>query len=217
MRSRVPSTLRWTKQKTLDEILEDPVLEEAYGLFLRVKDSPRHIAFKPETLFNEVLAICTRMYEDKMPAEHLEHYAHDIYLDMGWHYAVDLVMTMAYALIKLQPKNPPSIQELLISIESQYQHNSYWAAFLQMNKRQAPVRKRKPLQMIPPDDIRAVVGQLNQQLAKVNGSSAGPIVFNLSISNEIKGPIDRLRVDKAEIYVESPGNNIAKQIISTSK
>ena len=50
MRSRIPSHIRWTGHKKMEELLDDPLAESLYGLFLKVKDSPRHITIKPEII-----------------------------------------------------------------------------------------------------------------------------------------------------------------------
>jgi hypothetical protein len=34
----------------MEELLDDPLAESLYGLFLKVKDSPRHITIKPEII-----------------------------------------------------------------------------------------------------------------------------------------------------------------------
>ena len=68
MSSRIPSRIRWTGHKKKEELLDDPLAESLYGLFLKVKDSPRHIAIKPEKLINEVYYICNRFYQDTNPS-----------------------------------------------------------------------------------------------------------------------------------------------------
>ena len=39
MATRTNGGIRWTKHKKIEELLDDPLVEEVYGLFLQVKDS----------------------------------------------------------------------------------------------------------------------------------------------------------------------------------
>ena len=39
MTSRTNGGIRWTRHKKIEEFLDDPLVEEIYGLFLQVKDS----------------------------------------------------------------------------------------------------------------------------------------------------------------------------------
>ena len=125
MRSRIPSQIRWTGHKKKEELLDDPLAESLYGLFLKVKDSPRHISIKPETLINEVYYVVNQFYQEADPSVSIDKYAHEIESDLGWRYASDLVMIMAYALMKTQ-KNPKKIEPLLCAIENQYRYCCYW-------------------------------------------------------------------------------------------
>ena len=125
MRSRVPRQLRWTRHKTIEELQEDPLAEGLYGLFLKVKDSPRHISIKPETLINEVFYVVNQLYQDADKSISIDIYAHEIESDLGWRYASELTMVMVYALMKTQ-KNPKRIDFLLNEIEYRYRLCSYW-------------------------------------------------------------------------------------------
>ena len=125
MRSRVPSQIRWTKHRTKEELLEDPLAEGLYGLFLKVKDSPRHISIKPEVLINEVYYVTNLFYQDADPSALLDIYAHEIESDLGWRYAADLVMIMSYALLKTQ-KSQKKMELLLHAIENKYRFCCYW-------------------------------------------------------------------------------------------
>lgn len=125
MRSRVPSQIRWTKHRTKEELLEDPLAEGLYGLFLKVKDSPRHISIKPEVLINEVYYVTNLFYQDTDPSGSIDLYAHEIESDLGWRYAADLVMIMAYALLKTQ-KSQKKLELLLHAIENKYRFCCYW-------------------------------------------------------------------------------------------
>lgn len=126
MRSRIPSGIRWTRHKTKEELLDDPLAESLYGLFLKVKDSPRHIAIKPEKLINEVFYICNHIYQDADPCAMMEYYIQEIESDLGWIYATDLVMSMVYVVLKSQSKNPSKVEKLILSLEKVYRRCCYW-------------------------------------------------------------------------------------------
>jgi len=150
MRSRIPSQIRWTGHKTMDELLDDPLAESLYGLFLNVKDSPRHISFKPENLINEVYYICNRFYQDPDPCSLMTDYEREIESDMGWRYATDLVMTMAYIVMRKQRKTSKKIQELLTIIERSYRGSQYWhACQVMIEQRENEKRKPRRVEMIP--------------------------------------------------------------------
>lgn len=125
MRSRVPSQIRWTKHKTKEEMLDDPLAESLYGLFLKVKDSPRHISIKPEVVINEVYYVTNQFYQDADPSASIDIYAHEIESDLGWRYAADLVMIMSYALVKTQ-RSQKKIESLVKAIENKYRFSPYW-------------------------------------------------------------------------------------------
>lgn len=162
MRSRVPSGIRWTGHKTKDEILDDPLAESLYGLFLKVKDSPRHIAFKPETLINEVYYICNCFYQDADPCAMIDKYAYEIESDLGWRYATDLVMSMAYVVMYKQRNNPVRIERLMRSIETIYGRCCYWEKchLLLKTDIQKPVREKPmPIFLNGKVDLREYLGK----------------------------------------------------------
>lgn len=143
MRSRVPSSIRWTRHKKMDELLDDPLAESLYGLFLKVKDSPRHLAFSAENLINEVYYISNECYNDDHPDYHLDDYAREVENDLGWNYAVDLVMPMVNVVIRSQKKIPSKLSAFLVEIEKQYHSSLYWNACQQIAvTKESPNKKR---------------------------------------------------------------------------
>lgn len=166
MKANHHSSKSRTSFKRVEDIKEDAINDELYGLFLKVKDSPRHIGIKPENLFNEVYGVCDRISHDKSPEEHLDIYAKEIEQDMGWHYAVDLVMTMVYNVIRLKKKETEKNKRILSAIEHTYQHNCYWQPFLNVQPRRA--------------DLAATILQLKRQLAK---KKEQPIVIQVGDAN----------------------------------
>ena len=184
MRSKVPSGIRWTGNKTKEELLDDPLAESLFGLFLKVKDSPRHIAFKPEKLINEVYYICNRFYQDANPSAMIDSYAHDIESDMGWSYATELVMSMAYIVVKSQRKNPDRVEELLQTIEKQYKFNCYWDECQRLVVKQKP---KEPGKFYFGEDLSSLLKQNGQELKKVLGKNPVFIINKVDQLNAILG------------------------------
>lgn len=129
MATKTNCKIRFTRKMKMEEILDDPLNEEVYGLFLQVKDSPRHIAIKAESLFNEVYYICSKFYQDNNPVEHLSFYVQEIESDLGWHYADDLVMPIAYVVLGSRKRIPLKIKMLMDAIKENYQPVEYWKVF----------------------------------------------------------------------------------------
>ena len=207
MRSRIPSQIRWTGQKKMEELLDDPVAESLYGLYLKVKDSPRHITIKPELLLNEAYSISNKIYQDNEPYGMIEVYEHEIESDMGWHYAKDLVMPMIYALISCQKKRPQYVDKALMAIRDKYIKSSYWSVFSSMpNPRHVTIRKDRNHSQVLDMTLNQIQKNLNvfQDLGQKN------IYVTLNIQNDIKGNIDHLHVAHADVAVgvAEKGSNV---------
>ena len=207
MRSRIPSHIRWTGHKKMEELLDDPLAESLYGLFLKVKDSPRHITIKPEIILNEVYLISNRIYQDAEPSNLIEDYEHEIESDMGWHYARELVMPMIHALIKRQKKNPPKVDYALLAIENKYKKSCYWPTFANIS---CPMER--PARIIPdhqPRMIDIAMKKLQTELSQYQDVNPKNIYVTLNIQNDISG-IDHLHLDHADVAVgvAEKGSNV---------
>lgn len=207
MSSRVPRGIRWTKHKTIEELLDDPLAEGLYGLFLKVKDSPRHISIKPELLINEAYRISNLFYQDDNPKDRLDLYAHEIELDLGWKYAVDLVMSMVYVILKAQGKNPSKVQSAIGSIEKYYHNNIYWNTFCGMSIGLSPhkVKQKKSPAIV----IDSIVQQCKQQFASACGKEGYALNLTINLNNEIKD-IEHLHLAHADVAVgiAEAGSNV---------
>jgi hypothetical protein len=168
----------------VEDITDDPLGEELYGLFLKIKDSPRHISIKAETLFNEVYDMSSRLEHDKNPSEHLEEYAKDVERNLGWHYGVDLVFPMSYAVLKCKKRQSKKVQILLETIEHRYRDSIYWETFTQ----RLFVKNKRKIRKLSID-----TEELLQCLKEYHG-------------------IPYIQVQQADIYVNSPGNIVSKEI-----
>ena len=74
MRSRIPSHIRLKGHKKMEELLDDPLAESLYGLFLKAKSSPIHIAFKPKHLQFPLKKIFKMMRSIKSRYNHCCHW-----------------------------------------------------------------------------------------------------------------------------------------------
>ena len=207
MRSRIPSQIRWTGHKKMEELLDDPLAESLYGQFLKVKDGPRHINIKPEIILNEVYLISNKIYQDAEPSNLIEDYEHEIESDMGWHYAKDLVMPMVYALISCQMKRPQYVDKALMVIQDKYIKSSYWPIFSAMtNPRHACIRKDRNHSQV----IDLALNQIQRNLSVYQDLGQKNIYVTLNIQNDINGNIDHLHVAHADVAVgvAEKGSNV---------
>ena len=191
----------------MEELLDDPVADSLYGLFLKVKDGPRHITIKPELLLNEAYFISNRIYQDKEPSEMIEVYEHEIESDMGWHYAKDLVMPMAYALISCQTKRPQYVDKTLMAIRDKYIKSSYWSVFSSMpNPRHVTIRKDRNHSQV----LDMTLNQIQKNLNVFQDLDQKNIYVTLNIQNDFNGNIDHLHVAHADVAVgvAEKGSNV---------
>lgn len=207
MRSRIPSHIRWTGHKKMEELLDDPLAESLYGLFLKVKDSPRHITIKPEIILNEVYLISNKIYQDAEPSNLIEDYEHEIESDMGWHYARELVMPMIYALIKGQKKKPQKVDCALVAIERKYHKSCYWPTFATVLRTEKRSAKNHP--DLQPHVIDIAMKKLQAELSQYQNINPTNIYVTLNIQNDISG-IDHLHLDHADVAVgvAEKGSNV---------
>lgn len=207
MQSIIPRQIRWTGHKKMEELLDDPLAESLYGLFLKVKDSPRHITIKPEILLNEVYLISNKIYQDAEPSTLIEAYEHEIESDMGWHYAKELVMPMIYALIKGQKKNPQKVDHALMEIERKYNKSCYWPTFATISNSIIPSNCNKGHH---PHVLDMAMKKLQTELSLYQDISQKNIYVTLNIQNDINGNIDHLHLDHADVAVgvAEKGSNV---------
>jgi len=190
MRSRVPSTIRWTREKGKEELLDDPIAESLFGLFRKVENSPRHIAIKPEKLINEVYYICNRLYQDTNPCTKIDSYAQDIETDMGWSYATELVMSMVYVVLKSLRKIPGRIEKLVLAIEEHYRYCCYWDECLQLLEKQ---RREEPKTFYFNHDLSSLLRQNGKNLTKIFGKSPVFIINKVDQLNAVLGDNTKIR------------------------
>lgn len=196
MQPKTSKGIKWSGNRKLEELLDNPVNEEIYGLFLRVKDSPRHIAISAENLINEVLYICSKFYQDDRPDKKLGVYVIEVGADLGWHYAADIVMPLAYALINAQRTIPKKIKVLLKSIESLYHSNSYWDKCSHLTIKNKPTKAKNV--SIEAQNLGAISDDIAALLKK---QLAGVSYVNININPQFTGEIKQMHVAHSDVAV----------------
>lgn len=129
----LPRTFIYRDRKELDEFLKDNELNEAlYDVFLEVKDNYYNLKISAETIFNEVYHQCTRLMLDPHPEARVWDYLNDAKNNTGWRYTSDLVFSMVYAILSLQPRLTSSIKRFLRCLEGKNLNECYFPAFKRM-------------------------------------------------------------------------------------
>lgn len=190
MRSTKASPICWTGHKKMEELLDDPLAESLYGLFLKAKDSPRHIAIKPEKLINEAYYISYLICQDSESCCSIDKYAQEIESDMGWGYAVELVMSMVYVILKSKKICSKRIDNHILLIENRYMGCCYWELCKPLLESRKPA-KNKNLYMHK--DLSSLLKN-NKELAKMLGGNPVFIINNVEQLNAILG--DHAEIEK---------------------
>lgn len=124
-------------------------------------------------------------YQERLKdAEHLDECIREIENNLGWHYGVDLVIPMSYAVLKNKKRLSKRIQDLMETIEHRYGGSIYWDTFTQ------PLSVARKKRVKP---IKLDTNDLLKCLEKYHG-------------------IPFIQVQQADIYVNSPGNIVSKEI-----
>lgn len=190
MRSRKTSPLCWTGNKKMEELHDDPLAESLYGLFLKAKDSPRHIAIKPEKLINEAFYISYLIYQDSASCCNINKYAQEIESDMGWGYAVELVMSMVYVILKSKKICSKRIGNHILLIENKYMGCCYWGLCKPLLENRKPAKNKR---LYINKDLPSLLKN-NKELAKMLGGNPIFIINNVEQLNAILG--DHAAIEK---------------------
>lgn len=118
------------RDRTLDEILSDHILNDSlYNIFLDVKDSYYNLKISAEKVFNEVYYQCTRLSLDPHPEERVWDYRNDTKETTDWKYTSDLVFSIVYAILTLQPIKSPAIERFLRVLKGAGLNDCYFSEF----------------------------------------------------------------------------------------
>lgn len=114
----------------------DPINENFYEVFVKLRERPFAETEDAVKVFNEVYYQVTRMvYEHPMPTD-IGKYVSDIKANLGWRYSADLVMTMSYFLISLIVKHKRPLNNLFRKrINDEIDGCLYWEPFNNLYKK----------------------------------------------------------------------------------
>lgn len=131
MKPILPREFLWTNKKTMDEFFElDPINEEFFDVFIKLREEPFAVTAGEVKVFNEVYYQLTRMvFEHPLPSD-LDNYITDIKANLGWNYSAELVMSMAYFLLSLVDKQVRPLNKFFTkSINERFFGCLYWKPF----------------------------------------------------------------------------------------
>lgn len=144
----LPRTFIYRDKKELDEFLQDHYLnEKLYDIFLDVKDSYYNLKISADKIFNEVYYQCTRLMLDPHPESRVWEYLNEAKENTGWRYTSDLVFSMVYAILLLQPSISRPIERFLRVLKGKALNECYFDAF--SNFAESELNSIKAMDSIP--------------------------------------------------------------------
>lgn len=131
MKPKLPRELLWCEVESMDEFFElEPVNEDLYSVFIRLREEPFAIQADPLKVFNEVYYQATRLVNEKPMPHELKDFENDVKANMGWKYSSDLVISMAYWLLQLSEDAHTELNTVLKNeIRHRYMGRAFWEPF----------------------------------------------------------------------------------------
>ena len=135
----------WTDKTTINEFLKDnPLNQELYKTFVKLKGDSSFITLSAEQVFNEVYYQLSRMVYEKMHKDDIVEYMEDIRIHLHWSYAADLILSMAYVVASLTQVTTLSLNQYQLKvIKDQCWFGLFWHPFRDCLKR---IQKKHVLQ-----------------------------------------------------------------------
>lgn len=127
----LPREFLWKDFQSMDEFFRlDPINEDFFEVFVKLREEPFAVQADEVKVFNEVYYQVTRIvYEHPLPNE-LQRYMNDIKANLGWNYSAELVMSMSYFLIALIERNERPINRFFTkTINERFFVCLYWKPF----------------------------------------------------------------------------------------
>ena len=144
----LPRTFIYRDKKELDEFLQAHYLnEKLYDIFLGVKDSYYNLKISADKIFNEVYYQCTRLMLDPHPESRVWEYLNEAKENTGWRYTSDLVFSMVYAILLLQPSVSRPVERFLRILKGKGLNDCYFDAF--SNFAESEFNRIKAMDSIP--------------------------------------------------------------------
>lgn len=129
----LPRQFVYTDRSTLDDFLRSDELNLLlYKVYLEVKDKPYYFKFPAEKAFNEAWYIATLAMNEAHPELDMKEWLWLSKYNMGWRYAADLVMSMAYVILYLQKDKPKMVEYVLPLFDNLNLGSEHFPAFKSM-------------------------------------------------------------------------------------
>ena len=127
----------WTDKTTINEFLKDnPLNQELYKTFVKLKGDSLFITLDAEQVFDEVYYQLARMSYENPQSFDINSYIEDIKLRLQWSYGADLVLSMMYVVASLTPLPHLSLnQKKMKAIEEKCWYGLFWHPFMDCLKR----------------------------------------------------------------------------------
>lgn len=157
MTANLPREFLWTELNTMDEFFRlDPVNEAFFETFVMLREEPFGVTIDAVKVFNEVYFHITDFYFKQAMGYRYYYYISDIKANLGWNYSAELVISMAYWLTKLSPRN--RTHAFKVPRYSELQDCDYWEPFRQCYEQLKKSYKRLKYDFKPrpvsPDSLR---------------------------------------------------------------
>lgn len=132
----LPRQMLWTELKTMDEFFRlDPVNEDFFEVFSKLREEPFGVQLDAVKVFNEVYYQATRMMFEKPLPDDMPKYISDIKANMGWNYSAELVMTMVFFMgLSLDRRVNQINRYSKGTIEEKFAGCPYWEPFKKLSE-----------------------------------------------------------------------------------
>lgn len=132
MKPILPRPLLWTEIKTMDEFLNEDLLNVAlYEGFRRLQRKYLSPNLEAVKVFNEVYYQLVRYYYEGQVYLDTPNRLADIKANLGWSYGADLVIIMMYTYIRLKARPTKNIiaSEIIKQLKEKYSVSPFWKEF----------------------------------------------------------------------------------------
>lgn len=162
MKPKLPREMLWTDKETMDEFFElEPINEELFRLYTRLREELYVVKSDPVYLFNEVYYQTTRMVFEQPLPQLLPVYIYDAKANLGWKYSAEFVMIMAHWLIRLTENHEKVVNKYFTyEIAKTFGGYLYWWAFRNLSMKLNREKKSVQYAFQPcPNDVESLKGK----------------------------------------------------------
>ena len=126
----LPREFLWADLNTMEEFFRlDPVNEDFFETFVKLREEPLGVKLDAVKVFNEVYYTITRFHFEQAFGGEVPKYASEIKANLGWNYSAELVLSMAYWLTEIAKERMWS--QFRVNLRDMYIGCDYWKPFSQ--------------------------------------------------------------------------------------